>query len=388
MKHIKLFFWILILIGSVPAAQSACELKLKKQIVFPTKDHYAGPIYMFSDNTIYFNRQNTREHILMNAEGSYQTFSFPQRLIKTPSRLKNGNLLFSAQNGQVLEMNSKFEIVNSVTYPIKGYFDSVVEWGNDSWFLTKTDGKILQSKPFDSQFVEVFDLNATNSDPEDPNYFFQGAVNYQNQYLIINPGYDDPIAFLSPQGNKVFEFNDVAQNVFQDPLILKSGKVLAWGFLPNINSGLLSVVDPKDGFKEEKHYFKDVNPIFVTGLKNGGFVMGAIALNESRTSYDNHLIILDAEFKVLNTIVTLQSGFDLTWKAVELADGHIINGVRDIIQLISPEYKLVSQYQLPNVEAGRNYQAVDGAPVVLKDETVVYLGDSTEVYFMKKECSK
>ena len=384
----KNVFWIAILSLSIFNAQATCELSLKKTIRFESKEQFSGPLYKFADDTVYLGRQNTHEYAFVKPDGSYKIYLPPTRLMRDPTVLKNGKLLFSSTKGELIEINSNAEIVQSVYFGAGYVFDRIIEWDQQTWFLSKTDGKIYSSKPYDNKTTQIFDLNADVTNPDDRDSFFQAPVNYQNKYLIINPYLDGRIRFLDKEGSNIFEFSDLLQNSFQDPLQLKDGRVLAAGTKYGSPEGYISIIDPNNSFQQEQILLgPNKYPSFVMARKNGGYVVGLVSLNEERTGYDQHLTFFDSAWTKTSEISTLRAGFDLTWKSLELADGHIVNGVKDTIQLISSENEVVSTFKLPNVRSGSNYQAVDGDPVLLSDETIVYLGDSTELYYFKKECS-
>lgn len=388
MKYLSLALWIVIISVTIFEANSACELKLKNRVRLESDEQFAGPLLKFADDTIYFPRQNTREYVFMKPNGSYKIYLPPSPLFREPTLLKNGNLLFSSHKGELIELNSNAEIVRSIFIAPKALFGAVVEWDEETWFLSKTDGKILSSKPFDSNTTQIFDLNADVSNPDDYDGYFKGPVNYKNQYLVITPALSGKIRILDKNGTHFFEFTELKQNPFQNPLILKDGKILAAGKQYGTSNALISIVDPNSNFHEEQISFgTNTYTNFVMQRKDGGFVVANVAVNEEQTSFEQHLLFYDQSWVQTSKIITTKTGYDLTWKSVQLADGHIINGVKDTIQLISPDHKIVSTYTLPNVAESRTYQAVDGDPVVLSDETIVYLGDSTEVYFLKKECN-
>lgn len=381
------FFAILLFTQSAFAIEFDCKLELKKTVDFKKYERYPQSMLKFADDTIYFYRQDNKEHAFVKSDGTIITIAGNQ-MGSDPSFLKNGNLLFSDNQGNLFEIDSNAQIVKTAKLNSQGVVNSILEWDSDLWYFSTGTGKVYKTTPYGIETDLLFDLNATVSNPDDRDSFFRGITNYQNKYLIINPAFDSGVSILDLDGNLLFEEQNLIHNVFQDPLILKNGNLAIVGML--YGDAIVKLIDPNQDFKTDIIKLgTDKNPYFIVQLKDGGFAIGNITLNETHTKYNQLLSFYDKNWNNTENLLTESAGFDMGWYVVELSDGYIVNGVRDHVQLISPEHKVVSDYVLPydNRDPHSSYNPVDSSPVVLSDGTIVYMGSYSQLYYFKKACT-
>jgi hypothetical protein len=387
--YMKKFILIFLAFSQLTLAQEIqCKLDQYRKVEFKKLETHVGQMIKFQDDTIYFYRQNNDEHVFLKPNGD--PIILPGNdLGRSPTMLKNGNLLFANLTGGFFEFNSNGEVVNIHELNIKGYIPGIMEWDQNNWFISTGNGEVFSKNKENTEANLIFNINANNpsSDPDDWDGFFRGAINYQNKFLIINPGYYRGISFLDLDGKLVFEVKKNNHNPFQDPIILKDGSVVTLGRYAGVAHA--RIIDPNNNFKEKHINFKgEISPYFMLKLDNENSLVGNISLNEDRTAYNQTLNFYDSNWNKITEIVNANTGYNLEWNAHQLSDGYIVNGVKDTVQLISPDYKIIDSFKLPfnGQVPNQKYQAVTSTPVVLSNGGIVYLGEYSEVFYFKKVC--
>ena len=383
-------YFVLLVILCATAWADECVLEAKSKIKFPGKDEiFAFELTKLSGHTIHFYRQINRDHVLVRTDGSFKIFKPVQVLNQPPIVLKNGNFLLSSHEGDLFEVNNRAQVIHKMQLPFKSSLTGAFEVLG-KWYATTFNGRLYSFQPKSTKFTLLFDSNSGHPG-NDPIFFLTGPRHYFDQFIVVNALYHSSatlVTFLDFKGKKLFTANATVQSNWKNPLILKNGKVVVFGKKSQGVGASIQVIDPQNNFSSK---MIDIPPadeevIHIATLRNGGFVASVAVTNHRH--YQQRLDFYNDQWEAQGHLMTSQAGwYDYTWSTFETSTGYLVNGVADMVQLISPDRKIVSEIKIPLGGQGSE-QDVRGPILDLGRGRVAVLGSFGELFYLQQKCAK